>query len=133
MHYKGGLSRGGLLYPEKPGGPRNDYAGHVFWDMDTWVMPPMMLFNPTMARHMVKARTRVLEQAKKNAVAEGFKGAKFPWEQASTGLYSFYFIKSIWLLICPHVPEIIHGRHLRAYSTSKPGKSPYNLYSVGAT
>ena len=48
LHYKGGLSKGGLLYPEKPGGLRHDYAGHVFWDMVKGVMPQMMLFNPTM-------------------------------------------------------------------------------------
>lgn len=82
----GGLSRGGLLYPERPGGPRNDYAGHVFWDMDTWIMPPIMMFHPSMARNMIEARLRVLDQAKINARASGYKGAKFSWEQASTGI-----------------------------------------------
>jgi hypothetical protein len=91
LFYQGGLSRGGLLYPDRPGGPRNDYAGHVFWDMDTWVMPPMLMFHPEMARYMIEARTRVLPQAKANAKAKGLEGAKFPWEQASTGLlYNFY-------------------------------------------
>ncbi|XP_045179575.2 protein-glucosylgalactosylhydroxylysine glucosidase-like [Mercenaria mercenaria] len=82
----GGLSRGGLLYPERPGGGRNDYAGHVFWDMDTWIMPPIMMFHPAMASRMLGARTRVLDQAKKNAERDGYTGAKFPWEQASTGI-----------------------------------------------
>ena len=68
-----------------PGGGHNDYAGHVFWDMDTWMLPPIMLFHPDMARRMIGSRSRVLGQAKKNADAEGFKGAKFPWEQATTG------------------------------------------------
>lgn len=85
--YTGGLSRGGLLVPDKPGGPRNDYAGHVFWDMDTWIMPPIMMFHPNMARRMIGARTRVIHQVKENARKDGFKGIKFPWEQGSTGRY----------------------------------------------
>jgi hypothetical protein len=41
----GGLSRGGKINPNKTGGPSNDYAGHVFWDMDTWILPPIMIFH----------------------------------------------------------------------------------------
>ena len=81
----GGLSRGGLLVPSRPGGGHNDYAGHVFWDMDTWMMPGIMMLHPGMARRMIGARTRVLDQVKKNAMEAGFNGVKFPWEQAATG------------------------------------------------
>lgn len=73
------------MYPDKPGGPHNDYAGHIFWDMDTWVMPPIMIFHPAMARRMIGSRIRVLDQSKRNAEMNGYRGAKFPWEQASTG------------------------------------------------
>ena len=85
LSYSGGLSRGGLLVPEKPGGGHNDYAGHVFWDMDTWMMPSIMLLHPDMGRQMITSRTRVLEQVKQNSIEAGYKGAKFPWEQATTG------------------------------------------------
>lgn len=79
------MSRGGLLVPDRPGGGHNDYAGHVFWDMDTWMLPPIMLFHPDMAKRMIGSRSRVLNQVKKNAEEAGYKGAKFPWEQATTG------------------------------------------------
>ncbi|XP_052777171.1 protein-glucosylgalactosylhydroxylysine glucosidase-like [Mya arenaria] len=82
----GGLSRGGLYFPNRPGGPKNDYAGHVFWDMDTWIMPPIMIFHPDMAPRMIGARTRVMEQVRQNARSNGYKGVQFPWEQAATGI-----------------------------------------------
>lgn len=85
----GGLSRGGKINPAKIGGPSNDYAGHVFWDMDTWIMPPVMLFHPRLAKIMLESRTRILETAKENAQSTGFKGARFPWEQAVSGNFLF--------------------------------------------
>jgi hypothetical protein len=81
----GGLSRGGKINPNKTGGPSNDYAGHVFWDMDTWILPPIMIFHPDLARLMINSRIRVLDIAKNNAKSSGYQGAKFPWEQAVTG------------------------------------------------
>ncbi|VDI30110.1 Hypothetical predicted protein [Mytilus galloprovincialis] len=82
----GGLSRGGKINPNKTGGPSNNYAGHVFWDMDTWIMPPIMMFHPNLARLMINSRIRVLDTAKKNAKGTGYLGARFPWEQAVTGI-----------------------------------------------
>lgn len=35
----GSLSRGGLL--------GEDYGGHSFWDTETWMFPPVLLFYPT--------------------------------------------------------------------------------------
>ena len=35
----GSLSRGGLL--------GEDYGGHSFWDTETWMYPPVLLFFPT--------------------------------------------------------------------------------------
>lgn len=81
----GGLSRGGKLLANVSGGPHNDYAGHVFWDMDTWIMPPIMMFYPDMARTMIGSRLRVLPAVKVRAKASGYEGAQFPWEQAFTG------------------------------------------------
>lgn len=81
----GGLSRGGKLLANVSGGPHNDYAGHVFWDMDTWIMPPIMMFYPDMARTMIDSRLRVLPAVKVRAKASGYEGAQFPWEQAFTG------------------------------------------------
>ncbi|ELU12915.1 hypothetical protein CAPTEDRAFT_112806, partial [Capitella teleta] len=63
----------------------NDYAGHVFWDMDTWIMPPIMQLYPDKAPIMISARTRVLDVAQQYAVETGYEGARYPWEQAYTG------------------------------------------------
>ncbi|VDI81940.1 Hypothetical predicted protein, partial [Mytilus galloprovincialis] len=82
----GGLSRGGKINPNKTGGPSNDYAGHVLWDMDTWIMPPIMMFHPNLARLMINSRIRVLDTAMENAKGTGYLGARFPWEQAVTGI-----------------------------------------------
>ena len=61
------------------------YNGHVFWDTEMFMMPPLMMLQPQMARSMLEYRFERLDQARKNAAAYGFKGAMFPWESASTG------------------------------------------------
>ena len=86
IFFLGGLSRGGLLDPNRPGGGHNDYAGHVFWDMDTWMMPPIMIFHPEMAPMMIGSRTRVMDRVKQNAIESGHVGLKFPWEQGISGI-----------------------------------------------
>ncbi|CAH1792620.1 unnamed protein product, partial [Owenia fusiformis] len=70
----GGLSRGGKIRPDKKGGPYNDYAGHVFWDMDTWIMPPIMLLHPGMGRLMIESRMRVMDTVKRHAALGGDDG-----------------------------------------------------------
>ncbi|XP_048733983.2 protein-glucosylgalactosylhydroxylysine glucosidase-like isoform X1 [Ostrea edulis] len=99
----GGLSRGGKLFANVSGGPHNDYAGHVFWDMDTWIMPPIMMFFPDMARTMIGSRLRVLPVVKKRAQKNGYQGAQFPWEQAFTGYES-----------CPWKPASDYQIHVTA-------------------
>lgn len=50
-------------------------------------MPPIMMFHPNLARLMINSRIRVLDTAKENAKGTGYLGARFPWEQAVTGIY----------------------------------------------
>jgi trehalose/maltose hydrolase-like predicted phosphorylase len=61
------------------------YSGHVFWDADTWMFPALLLTHPDMARSMVMFRYRTLDAAKRNARANGFRGAKYPWEAGDSG------------------------------------------------
>ncbi|KAM9302159.1 protein-glucosylgalactosylhydroxylysine glucosidase [Gastrophryne carolinensis] len=77
-----GVSPGGLSNGQRD----EDYWGHVFWDQDTWIYPNILLFSPEMARHILKYRIRTLGGARQNAEQQGYKGAKFPWESAVTGL-----------------------------------------------
>lgn len=61
------------------------YSGHVFWDTELWMFPPMLVLNPEVARAMLDYRYERLGAARKYAQASGMKGARFPWESAYTG------------------------------------------------
>ncbi|HZP31470.1 MAG TPA: glycosyl hydrolase family 65 protein [Acidimicrobiia bacterium] len=61
------------------------YAGHVFWDSDVFVLPAMTATHPESARAMLEYRVRRLAAARAAAQEEGRRGARFPWESATTG------------------------------------------------
>jgi trehalose/maltose hydrolase-like predicted phosphorylase len=61
------------------------YNGHVFWDTELWMYPPLLMLQPQIARSLLEYRWDKLEYAKYNAFAHGYKGAMFPWESADTG------------------------------------------------
>ncbi|MEZ4894276.1 MAG: hypothetical protein R2778_14830 [Saprospiraceae bacterium] len=61
------------------------YNGHVFWDTELWMYPPMLLLHPEIARSFLEFRYQLLDQAKQNAFSHGYKGAMYPWESTTTG------------------------------------------------
>lgn len=61
------------------------YNGHIFWDTELWMYPPLLLLNQDIAKSLLNYRFDRLEQAKQRAVNYGFKGAMFPWESDETG------------------------------------------------
>jgi len=61
------------------------YNGHIFWDTELWMYPPLLLLNQDIARSLVNYRSDRLEKAKQKALNFGFKGAMFPWESDDTG------------------------------------------------
>ncbi|ESP00135.1 hypothetical protein LOTGIDRAFT_226064 [Lottia gigantea] len=63
-----------------------DYAGHVFWDQDTWMFPSIMLLHSTIGKILVQSRLDKLTTARLLAKYRGLPGAVFPWESAYTGL-----------------------------------------------
>uniref|UniRef100_A0A8C2MVQ8 Protein glucosylgalactosylhydroxylysine glucosidase n=1 Tax=Cricetulus griseus TaxID=10029 RepID=A0A8C2MVQ8_CRIGR len=77
-----GLSPGGLAN----GSQEECYWGHIFWDQDLWMFPNILMFHPEAARAILEYRVRTLGGALKNAQNLGYRGAKFAWESASTGL-----------------------------------------------
>ncbi|XP_040607719.1 protein-glucosylgalactosylhydroxylysine glucosidase isoform X3 [Mesocricetus auratus] len=81
-HISHGLSPGGL----SNGSQEECYWGHVFWDQDLWMFPNILMFHPEAARAILEYRIRTLGGALKNAQNLGYRGAKFAWESASTGL-----------------------------------------------
>jgi protein-glucosylgalactosylhydroxylysine glucosidase len=61
------------------------YNGHVFWDTELWMYPPLLLLQPGMARSLLEFRYQLLDEAKQNAFSHGYKGAMYPWESTTTG------------------------------------------------
>ena len=56
------------------------YAGHVFWDSDSWVFPALLLLHPGRAKSMVMFRDASLAPAERRARDRGLRGAMYPWE-----------------------------------------------------
>ncbi len=61
------------------------YSGHVFWDTDLWMYPPMLVLNPGIARSMTDYRADRLKGAKANYRNSGGR-ALYPWESAPDGM-----------------------------------------------
>jgi len=56
------------------------YAGHVFWDSDTWMFPALLLLHPRRAQSILAFRERTLDAARQRAHQHGYEGAMYPWE-----------------------------------------------------
>ena len=78
------------------------YNGHVFWDTELWMYPPLLVLQPGIARSLLEYRFERLEAAKQNAFAHGFKGAMFPWESAEDGSED----TPVWALTGPYEHHI---------------------------
>ena len=61
------------------------YNGHIFWDAETWMFPPLLVLHPELARQLIDYRTDRLEAARQRAYAHGYKGAMYPWESDHRG------------------------------------------------
>ncbi|MHC1732210.1 MAG: glycoside hydrolase family 65 protein [Bacteroidales bacterium] len=62
-----------------------NYNGHIFWDSELWMFPPMLLLNRGIAESMINYRIDRLAPAMFKASTYGYKGAMFPWESDDTG------------------------------------------------
>ena len=61
------------------------YKGHVFWDMEIFILPFFIYTFPKIAKRLLFYRYHFLDGARKKAEGNGFKGAMYPWECADTG------------------------------------------------
>lgn len=61
------------------------YSGHIFWDSEIWMYPPMLFLNQGIAKSMINYRTDRLKAAENRALTYGYKGAMFPWESDDKG------------------------------------------------
>ena len=73
------------------------YAGHTFWDSDSWVFPALLLLHPERAKPIVAFRQRTLAAAQARAKQFGVKGAMYPWEaDPQTGVdYTPHFAEGV--------------------------------------
>ncbi len=80
------FAREGTAYSLSPMGLSGlGYNGHVFWDTELWMYPPLLLLQPDIARSLLEYRYERLEAAKQNAFSHGFQGAMYPWESDDSG------------------------------------------------
>jgi kojibiose phosphorylase len=61
------------------------YRGHSFWDTEIFMLPFFIYTRPEIACNLLSYRWHNLPGARAKALANGFKGAQYPWESAGDG------------------------------------------------
>nr|WP_211213919.1 glycoside hydrolase family 65 protein [Lewinella cohaerens] len=80
------FARAGTSYSLSPMGLSGlGYNGHVFWDTEIWMYPPILAMQPAMAESLMEYRYDRLGAAQQNAFSHGYEGAMYPWESADDG------------------------------------------------
>jgi trehalose/maltose hydrolase-like predicted phosphorylase len=84
-------TRAGVNWSISPAGlSSNGYAGHIFWDAETWMYPSLLAQHPDLAAGINAYRDQSygfdrLQAAEQHATATGYGGARYPWESALDG------------------------------------------------
>jgi trehalose/maltose hydrolase-like predicted phosphorylase len=61
------------------------YEGHVFWDVEIFMLPFYLHTCPDVARSLLCYRHHTLDGARRRARAQGYAGASYAWESTVTG------------------------------------------------
>jgi protein-glucosylgalactosylhydroxylysine glucosidase len=113
------FSREGTAYSLSPMGLSGlGYNGHVFWDTELWMYPPMLVLHPEIAKSMLEYRYQRLEAAKQNAFSHGYAGAMFPWESSDEGTED----TPVWALTGPfqhHITGCVGWAFWKYYQVTK--------------
>lgn len=113
------FARKGTKYSLSPMGLSGlGYNGHVFWDTELWMYPPLLILQPEIAKSLLDYRFQRLDAAKQNAFAHGYKGAMFPWESAGEGTEE----TPVWALTGPfqqHITGCIGWSYWKYYQVTK--------------
>jgi len=97
------FARKGTAYSLSPMGLSGlGYNGHVFWDTELWMFPPLLVMQPDIAKSLLEYRFEKLDAAKQNAFEHGYNGAMFPWESAEDGSE----VTPVWALTGPFQQHI---------------------------
>lgn len=62
------------------------YKGHAFWDTEIFILPFYIFNFPEEAKNLLMYRYYTLKGAEHNARKMGYRGAKYAWESADTGV-----------------------------------------------
>lgn len=113
------FARAGTPYSLSPMGLSGlGYNGHVFWDTELWMYPPLLILQPEIAQSLLEYRYQRLDAAKANAFAHGYKGAMFPWESAADGTED----TPVWALTGPfqhHITGCVSWAHWKYFQVTK--------------
>jgi protein-glucosylgalactosylhydroxylysine glucosidase len=116
------FAREGTAYSLSPMGLSGlGYNGHVFWDTELWMFPPLLMLQPNMAKSLLEYRFARLEAAKLNARNRGYAGAMFPWESDDSGQEA----TPVWALTGPfqhHITGCVGFAFWKYYEVTKDKK-----------
>jgi protein-glucosylgalactosylhydroxylysine glucosidase len=116
------FAREGTAYSLSPMGLSGlGYNGHVFWDTELWMFPPLLMLQPEMAKSLLEYRFERLEAAKLNARNRGYAGAMFPWESDDSGQEA----TPVWALTGPfqhHITGCVGFAFWKYYEVTKDKK-----------
>ncbi|HZR42786.1 MAG TPA: hypothetical protein VFB12_21890 [Ktedonobacteraceae bacterium] len=96
----------------------NYYYGHIMWDQETFVIPPLFLTAPDAALSMLTYRSERLAAARSNAKMYGYRGAQFPWSSAPSSGEEATPLQSTSSLLEIHVTlDVAHAFAQYAHAT----------------
>jgi trehalose/maltose hydrolase-like predicted phosphorylase len=113
------FAREGTAYSLSPMGLSGlGYNGHVFWDTELWMYPPLLALHPEIAKSILEYRYQRLGAAKQNAFSHGYQGAMFPWESSDEGSED----TPVWALTGPfqhHITGCVGWAFWKYYQVTK--------------
>lgn len=113
------FAREGTAYSLSPMGLSGlGYNGHVFWDTELWMYPPLLILQPEIAKSLLEYRFQRLGAAKQNAFSHGYKGAMYPWESSDEGSED----TPVWALTGPfqhHITGCVGWAFWKYYQVTK--------------
>lgn len=113
------FARAGTAFSLSPMGLSGlGYNGHVFWDTELWMYPPLLMLQPEIAKSLLEYRFQRLDAAKENAFAHGYRGAMYPWESSKDGSED----TPVWALTGPfqhHISGCIGWAAWKYYQVTK--------------
>ncbi len=94
------------------------YNGHIFWDTELWMYPPLLMLQPKWQNHFWNIVLNGWRWRKKNAFSHGYEGAMFPWESADDGSED----TPVWALTGPfehHITGCVGWAFWKYYQRTK--------------